>query len=404
MSTDVPGTDDGIAVAAVRSAPARRAVERLRFDERLLAALERPTAGSRYVYDTVEAGLCVRLTPTGAVYVFYRWYHGKPERLTIENVGDISLRQARRIVASLRGKLADGIDVFACARQAKQPVKPVTLQDAFDAHVARPDLRPGTRRDYASAWRNVPPHLRSKAITTIDTADLKRLHDALGGLGHCRLANKVVVIVSCLLRANGRQGDNPAVGIRRFSEAPRQRVLTLAELHRLRAALEQEPEPWRSYFLLLMLTGARRGTLAAMRWADLDLDSGVWRISATTSKNRKATTVALPGEAVCILRHLEGERGGSPWVFPANSGSGHLTEPKRAWRRVCQHAGIQGAVIHDLRRTLGTMVASDGANAATISAVLGHVSAASAKSYIHLSAEVGREFLERAARKTSRAA
>ena len=55
----------------------------------------------------------------------------------------------------------------------------------------------------------------------------------------------------------------------------------------------------------------------------------------------------------------------------------------------------QGAVIHDLRRTVGTMVAADGAGAAIISAVLGHMSPQSAKSYLHLSAEMARGAVER---------
>jgi integrase len=60
------------------------------------------------------------------------------------------------------------------------------------------------------------------------------------------------------------------------------------------------------------------------------------------------------------------------------------------------------ATIHDLRRTLGTAIASDGANAATIAAVLGHSSQQSAKAYIHLSAEVARPVIERAAQRTVR--
>ena len=62
---------------------------------------------------------------------------------------------------------------------------------------------------------------------------------------------------------------------------------------------------------------------------------------------------------------------------------------------------MEGAVLHDLRRTLGTTVAASGAGAAIISAVLGHMSAESAKSYVHLSAEMAREAVEQAARRIS---
>jgi integrase len=74
---------------------------------------------------------------------------------------------------------------------------------------------------------------------------------------------------------------------------------------------------------------------------------------------------------------------------------------RTAWKRICTKAGLAvgartdiGITPHDLRRTLGTLVAASGANSATISAVLGHIDANSAKSYIHLSAEIAREAVE----------
>jgi integrase len=189
--------------------------------------------------------------------------------------------------------------------------------------------------------------------------------------------------------------------VRRYRCEARQRVFALDELHRLRGAFGHEDEPWRTYFLLLLLTGARRSAVAAMRWADIDLDQATWRIPPASSKTRTVIAVALPSEAVVILRRLHDARGGAPWVFPAGSGSGHIVAPERAWRRVCKRAGISGAVLHDLRRTLGTAIAADGAGAAIVASVLGHASQQSAKAYVHLSAEAGRAYVERAARRTN---
>jgi integrase len=391
----------------LESRPQRKPPERFAFTERRLAALARPASGTRYVFDSIEVGLCVRLTPNKASFAFYRWHAGKPARLTLPAVGSVQLREVRAIVAGLRGDLARGIDVFERARQAKRGQSGVaTLQDAFIAHLARIDLREATKRDYVSAWKNLPIQLTAKPVTAVTEDDITRLHAAIGAAGHRRLANKVLTLVATLLRAGGRRHDNPAEAVRRFREDVRRRVLTLDELHRMRSSLDAEPTPWRDYFLVLMLTGARRSAVAAMRWTDLDLDAGVWRIPAERSKNHRVLVVALPSEAVALLRGLHAARGASGHVFPSQQSSqGHLTSPARAWQRVCRRAGIEHAVVHDLRRTLGTMIASDGAGAAVISAVLGHASQQSAKAYIHLSAEIAREHLERAAQKlASRAA
>jgi integrase len=383
----------------------RKPVERFAFTEKLVGVLERPATGTRYVYDTVEAGLCIRLTPTTSRYVFYRWHQGRPERLTLDAVGSVQLRQIRKIVAGLRGDLAKGIDVFARARLAKKPEKPLTLDDACKVHLARPDLRAGTKRDYASAWRRVPPRLKAKAISEVARDDLKWLHSDVG-TEHTWLANKLIRFISTLLRSNGRQGDNPAIGVRRFRETPRERVLSLDELRRLRSAIEAEHEPWRSYFMLAMLTGARRGALARMRWVDLDLEAAVWRLPAEWSKNHKTLTVALPTEAVTILRdRWQGECRGAdapvaPWVFPAKSQSGHLMGPKRAWERTRRNAGVSDARQHDLRRSLATALAAAGANPALVATALGHLSQASARSYVHLSAEMARDAVEQVAQRT----
>jgi integrase len=390
-------------VALPRGAPAKAkaSTDRIAFTEKRLAKLARPVSGRHYIYDTEEPGLCVRLTPGAAAYVFYRSHNGEPGRITIGNVSEIPLKQVRAIAAGYRGDLAKGIDVFARDREEKAKPKPATLADAYEAHIARPDMRLSTRRDYTSLWEVwVPARLKGRPIADIDTAQLKQLHSNIGKQ-HSRTANKILALLSVLFVQHGRRHDNPVQGISRFREEPRQRVLAIDELRRLRTALEAEREPWRAFFMLALLTGARRGALQRMRWADLDLDAAVWRVLAIWSKNRKTLTVALASEAVEVLRALHNTRGAAPWVFPSGSRDGHVTEPQKAWRRLLKRAGIEGAIIHDLRRTLGTTVAADGGNAAIIQSVLGHMSAQSAKSYLHLSAEVAREAIEKAARRSS---
>jgi integrase len=52
--------------------------------------------------------------------------------------------------------------------------------------------------------------------------------------------------------------------------------------------------------------------------------------------------------------------------------------------------------VHDLRRTVGSRLAMSGANAATISAALGHLSPDSARAYVHLTTEPVRAAIEKA--------
>jgi ComF family protein len=48
------------------------------------------------------------------------------------------------------------------------------------------------------------------------------------------------------------------------------------------------------YIKLLLLTGKRRGALAAMRWEEIDLAAGRWTIPAEKSKNDEPLKLILP--------------------------------------------------------------------------------------------------------------
>ena len=69
---------------------------------------------------------------------------------------------------------------------------------------------------------------------------------------------------------------NPAVGIGMHHEEHRERYPQNGELERLVAALQRRGDRAGQFLLLLLLSGARRGELLALRWSDVDLEAGVW--------------------------------------------------------------------------------------------------------------------------------
>ena len=166
------------------------------------------------------------------------------------------------------------------------------------------------------------------------------------------------------------------------------------ELPRFFEALANEPnETARDFFMVSLLTGARKSNVLAMRWKDISFNAATWRIEET--KNGEAQTVHLPSQAVELLkaRKLESD---SPWVFPGNGKSGHLADPKKAWTRILSEAGIDDLRIHDLRRTLGSYQAATGANGYTIGKSLGHKSQQSTAIYARLNLDPVREPLNKA--------
>ncbi|WP_341325689.1 tyrosine-type recombinase/integrase [Methylotuvimicrobium sp. KM2] len=106
----------------------------------------------------------------------------------------------------------------------------------------------------------------------------------------------------------------------------RDRFLYLDEPPRFFDALAKEENPdMRDYFLLALLTGVRKSNALAMRWDEIHLERGEWRI---ITKGNSAQTVTLSPEVIDILanRKLSAQ---SKWGFPGIGKTGHLVEPKK---------------------------------------------------------------------------
>ena len=137
----------------------------------------------------------------------------------------------------------------------------------------------------------------------------------------------------------------------------------------LEALAAEENDTMRDYFLLSLLTGARRSNVLAMEWTDINFERAEWRIKET--KNGTPQVVTLSPEAMDVLRNRKPEEI-VKFVFPGAGSTGHLTEPKKGWKRILTHAGISDLRIHDLRRTLGSWQAKTGASLAIIGKSLNH--------------------------------
>jgi integrase len=132
-----------------------------------------------------------------------------------------------------------------------------------------------------------------------------------------------------------------------------------------------------------------------MRWEDIDFSIREWRIPDT--KNGEPVRIPLIGKALDILNNRLYLKASTLWVFPSNdSKSGHLAQPKAAWKRILDRAGLKNLRIHDLRRTLGSYQAIAGASLTIIGKSLGHKSPQSTAIYARLSNNPVRTSMEEA--------
>ena len=80
-------------------------------------------------------------------------------------------------------------------------------------------------------------------------------------------------------------------------------------------------------------------------------------------------------------------------MFPSHRGSGHLVNISKAWRRIRERAGLQDVRIHDLRRTVGSMLKAAGEDLTLISKVLNHSQLSTTAIYARLNLDPVRKAL-----------
>ncbi len=141
----------------------------------------------------------------------------------------------------------------------------------------------------------------------------------------------------------------------------------------VRARLERLGWERALIYQTLILTGLRRGELADLRWADLDLDdTQAWlTVRASISKNGKEETLPLRNDLAQALKAWRVESGnpgdGAP-VFVVPKGLVHILA------RDIKAAGIDltGIDVHSLRHTTATHLAKAGVAPRTAQAILRH--------------------------------
>ncbi len=348
----------------------------IKFTKKEIESLPIPAPGVRVDYrDTETSGLQLRVTSKGVkTFSFLRRIKGSLERITLGRFPEVTLEQARDNITLIRAEIVKGSNPAKAKRAHREEP---TFSEVFDLFIPGKRKRNGqplserTKRDYRDCLRIHLSKIKNLKLSQIGRDDVRRAHAAATKISPAS-ANRAVAIVSSVYNYATDEleiysGANPASKIKKNFEAPRERFAGKDELPRLIAAMAKDPLG--DFFLLALLTGARRSNLQAMKFSEISLDEGVWRIPVT--KNGTSQNVTLSPEAVTVLRNRK-ESAESDFVFPGTGKTGHLTEPKNAWKRILKDAELEDLRIHDLRRTLGSWQAKAGASLSIIGKSLNH--------------------------------
>lgn len=360
-------------------------MRRFKFSKTNLNALPHPVPGEpvRYVvYDTEVQKLLLAVTAGSKVFYVVKRAGGKMAWIKLGGFPETTVERARKEAEAVLGEFTAGVNRAAVKRALR---KEPTFEDVFDDFLISKRKRSGkpladkTKRDYQDLLRLHLGALRNDKLSEITRAAIKALHLKVSRKSPAQADKAIAVIGAVFTFAIDRElfsGVNPAARVQKNEAISRDRFVTADELPHMIGAIMESSQ--RDFFLLALLTGARRSNVQAMAWRDLDLDGGVWRIP--TTKNGEPQIVPLGLEAVTVLRARKAtaeearrnaavkDAARTGYVFAGKGKSGHLVEPKGAWATILRRASLsrlidalmaENAITADERTEADTLATSN---------------------------------------------
>jgi integrase len=299
---------------------------RKKLTDRAIAGLTPPRLGRLEVFDLIFPGFGVRVTANGrkTFMLMYR-ITGRLRRLTLGRYPALTLAKAREKAGkalSLVERGSDPADEKMVRRAAGGESFGDVVAEYFATHAmsalrSAHETRRLIERDCA--------HWIHRPVQSISRRDVRDLLDGIVARGSPVMANRLRAYLAGFFSwsvAREVLEVSPVAGVPKpATERPRDRVLTDPELTELWTAAGTLGYPFGEIVQMLILTGQRRGEVAAMRWVDLDLESDkpLWSLPADATKNGRPHTVPLASRAVAILGVLP--RLSGPLVFSTRDGT-----------------------------------------------------------------------------------
>lgn len=337
--------------------------------DRAIRALQPAAEGKRrIVWDAVVPGLGIRLTDRGVkTFVLVTRYPGSrsPAPRSLGVYGAITLEAARIKAREWLALIASGVDPEEHAtRKREQTFK--AISDQYFLRKAK-DHRSRAATE-ATLARLVHPTFGHRPIETINRSDIVRLLDRIEDERGPTMASRTLAIINRVMNWHASRTDDfrsPIVrGMARGAGQARSRVLSDDELRAIWKATGDYPL-FGALLRFILLTATRKNEAGRMTWGELQ--GSTWIIPAVRYKTNLDHVIPLSALALSVLPGRNGE-----FVFSKNGQQpiGGYTRHKQA---IDEASGVNGWVIHDLRRSARSLMSRAGVPSDHAERCLGHV-------------------------------
>ncbi|MBO7645007.1 MAG: integrase family protein [Alphaproteobacteria bacterium] len=300
------------------------------FNTYILDNLPSPEKGFDVVQDVSEPRLRMYITQRGVKSFFVRKrINGCDKRIIIGNYPETDIEYARSKVSEILNEAEKKIPIRR---------KKISFKDFVDLY-----LKNKVRRGEDSLnklKRAIDLHFKDlyeKNIQDLQSDELSGVLDKITGRAMAARMQELLQSVFNYAIDNGYTKTNPMRNIPRIEVIRRERRLRKSGVQRLISAINAEKDlSMKTAFLMLIYGFVPKSKVFKMRWEDLDFNHDLWN------------DMPLSDRAVLLLHDLpqDGE-----WVFMGR-GKFHLTDPRVAWRRVVNNAGLPYVTMDDVHKFL----------------------------------------------------
>lgn len=367
-----------------------------------------------YIWDKEITGLalCIQKTGFKSYFLRYRNANRVERRLVLGIVDEISIEEVKEKAISLKEQIKEGIDPMQ-----PPPAPPKGPQDLTFAEFAVEYIE-----KYAVVFKKeksvcndklylknyLLPYFGSMKVTAINRRDVHHFHSSL----HKKkfTANRCIQTLSKMMNLCEEweyrpENSNPCKRLKKYKEEARERFLSLEEIGRLQQALDISSTKGASpYFValikLLLLTGARLSEITTCKWEYINFENKVIELPDSKTGKRK---ILLCERCVAIIQSLPKQKHNPYLIASESKPKAHLTNPKKAWKKLLKLADLENVRIHDLRHTNASISLQAKVPIEIISKRLGHTSIRTTMRYAHLIDEQIREATNRLSDKLAEA-
>lgn len=240
----------------------------------------------------------------------------------------------------------------------------------------------------------VTPIWKDKFLDEITTSDVhSMIFDQL-----CEVSSytrktflKIIRRVFNMAIEEGKLTRNPAAGIKVKVADANQKVLNRSEIEIFLREAKMTQHRFYPHWTLALLTGMRSGELQALRWSDIDFETGYISINKSwtrfggegPTKTAKNRVCPISKECRKFLIELKLQTGSSEFVLQRLS-EWSQGRQALATKDFCKGLGITPIKFHDLRATFITQMLINGAPLAKVMAIVGHSSLKTTQGYLRL--------------------